>query len=43
MTVFATTYVGEPHIPAGLTISDYRDSRPRRTPWWRRILLGGET
>jgi hypothetical protein len=43
MTVFATTYVGEPDIPAGLTISEYRRSRPRRTPWWRRILLGGET
>jgi len=43
MTVFATTYVGEPDIPAGLTISEYRRSRPRRVPWWRSILLGGET
>jgi hypothetical protein len=43
MTVFATTYVGEPDIPAGLTISEYRRSRPRRIPWWRRILLVGET
>jgi hypothetical protein len=40
--VFATTYVGEPDIPAGLTISEYRCSRPRRFPWWRRSLPGGE-
>jgi hypothetical protein len=26
MTVFATTYVGQPDIPAGLTISEYRPS-----------------
>jgi hypothetical protein len=38
MTVFATTYVGEPDIPAGLTISEFRRSRPRRTTWWRGIL-----
>jgi hypothetical protein len=37
MPVPATTYVGEPDIPAGLTISEYRRSRPRCTPWWRRI------
>jgi hypothetical protein len=43
MTVFATTYVGEPDIPAGLTIMEYCRSRPRCTPWWRRILLVGET
>jgi hypothetical protein len=43
MTAFATTYIGEPDIPVGLTISDYRRSRPRRPPWWRRILPGGET
>jgi hypothetical protein len=42
MTGFATTYVGEPDIPAGLTISEYLRSRPRPTPWWRLILLGGE-
>ena len=42
MTVFATTYLGQPDIPAGLTISEYRHSRPRRVPWWRRILPGGE-
>ena len=37
MTGFATTYVGEPDIPAGLTISEYRPSRPRciaaTRPW----------
>jgi hypothetical protein len=43
MTAFATTHIGEPDIPARLTISDYRRSRPRRPPWWRRILPGGET
>ena len=43
MTTFATIYVGEPDIPAGLTISEYRRSRPRRIPWWRRILPGGES
>jgi hypothetical protein len=42
MTAFATTYFGEPDIPAGLTISEYRRSRPQ-CPWWRRIFLGGET
>jgi hypothetical protein len=41
--VFATTYVGEPDIPDGLTISEYRRSRPRPIPRWRRILPGGET
>ena len=30
MTAFATTYVGEPDIPAGLTIWEYRRSRPLR-------------
>jgi hypothetical protein len=38
MTVFATTYASEPDIPAGLTISEYRRSRPRCIPWWRGIL-----
>jgi hypothetical protein len=41
--VFATTYVGEPDIPVALTIPEYRRSRPRHMPWWRRILPGGET
>jgi hypothetical protein len=43
MTIFATAYVGEPDIAAGLTISEYRRSRPRHIPWWRRIVPGGET
>jgi hypothetical protein len=43
MTAVATIYVGEPDIPAGLTISEYRRSRPRRIPSWRRILLGCKT
>jgi hypothetical protein len=43
VTVFAMTYVGQPDIPVGLTISEYRRPRPRRIPWWRRILLGDET
>lgn len=38
MAVFATTYIGEPKIPAGLTISEYRCCRPRLLHWWRRIL-----
>jgi hypothetical protein len=42
MTAFAMTYIGEPDIPAGLTISEYRRSRPRSSRWWRRILFGRE-
>jgi hypothetical protein len=38
MAVFATTYIGEPKVPAGLTISEYRCCRPRPLHWWRRIL-----
>ena len=34
---FAAIYVGEPDIPAGLTIWEYRLSRPRRIGWWRRL------
>ena len=41
MTASAQIYVGEPDIPAGLTISEYRHSRPRRVAWWRRVLSGG--
>jgi hypothetical protein len=29
MTHFATLYVGNPDIPAGTTIAEYRRSRPR--------------
>jgi hypothetical protein len=38
MTGNATTYVGEPDIPAGMSIAQYRRSRARRIPWWRRVL-----
>jgi hypothetical protein len=31
------SYVGTPTIPAGMTLSDYRRSRPRRPSVWRRI------
>jgi hypothetical protein len=30
----------ETTIPAGMTIADYRRSRPPRSPWWRRLLRG---
>ena len=40
MTAVVMTYIGEPDIPAGLTISEYRRSRPRRISRWRRILFG---
>jgi hypothetical protein len=43
MTALAATYIDEPDIPAGLTISEYRRCRPRRIPWWRRVLLGCES
>ena len=43
MTAFAMNYIGEPDIPAGVTISEYRRSRPRRMSWWRRILFGRES
>jgi hypothetical protein len=33
-----TIYVGEPDIPVDMTIADYRRSRPRRRPWWRRVI-----
>jgi hypothetical protein len=38
--VFATTYVGEPDIPAGLTISEYRRSRPRCIAATHRLDVG---
>jgi hypothetical protein len=38
--VFATSYVDEPDIPAGLTISEYRRSRPRRISLWQRVSPG---
>jgi hypothetical protein len=36
----STIYVGEPDIPAGMTIVEYRHSLPRHMPWWRRVLGG---
>jgi hypothetical protein len=37
MTDLATSYVEEPDIPAGVTIAEYRRSRPTPQPsWWRR-------
>jgi hypothetical protein len=39
MTDLATTYVEEPDIPAGITIAEYRRSRPRvRRRWWQRMV-----
>jgi len=40
MDDFAAIYVGRPDIPAGMTIAEYRRSRPSRGSWWRRILGG---
>ena len=33
----STVYVERPDIPAGMTIAEYRRSRPRRHSWWRRM------
>jgi hypothetical protein len=30
-------YVGQPDIPVGITVSEYRRSRPRRLGWRARI------
>ena len=38
MSTFTTIYVGEPDIPAGMTIREYRHLRPRHIAWWRRML-----
>jgi hypothetical protein len=38
MPTHSTTYVVEPDIPAGMTIDEYRRSRPARIGWWRRML-----
>jgi hypothetical protein len=40
MTDYSMIYVGTPDIPAGMTIDEYRRSRPRPEPWWRRLLGG---
>jgi hypothetical protein len=39
MTDPSPIYVTPPDIPPGLTIAEYRQSRPARAPWWRRPLL----
>jgi hypothetical protein len=38
MSALSTIYVGEPDIPAGMTIGEYRCSRPAQIAWWRRML-----
>jgi hypothetical protein len=37
MTDVATIYVGNPDIPAGTTIAEYRRSRRRRLAWWSHL------
>jgi hypothetical protein len=32
------TYIGEPDIPVGMTIAEYRRSRPAHASWWERML-----
>jgi hypothetical protein len=34
----AISYVGDPDIPLGMTVAEYRRSRPCRRSWWRRVL-----
>jgi hypothetical protein len=38
MSPVASIYVGQPDIPAGMTIAEYRRSRPARASWWQRLL-----
>jgi hypothetical protein len=38
MSAPATIYPVEPDIPAGMTIAEYRRSRPRPIAWWQRML-----
>jgi hypothetical protein len=38
MTAPTTIYVGEPDIPAGMTIGEYRRSRAAHITWWQRML-----
>ena len=30
-------YIGEPDIPAGMTINEYRRSRQTHISWWQRL------
>jgi hypothetical protein len=34
----AISYVGDPDIPVGMTVAEYRRSRPCRLSWWRRVF-----
>jgi hypothetical protein len=36
-TDLSKIYVETPDIPAGMTIAEYRRSRPCRPSWWRRL------
>jgi hypothetical protein len=38
MTDLAAIYVEAPDIPVGMTVAEYRRSRPNPAPWWRRVL-----
>jgi hypothetical protein len=38
MSAISTVYVGEPDIAPGMTIAEYRRSRPAHLVWWRRVL-----
>jgi hypothetical protein len=39
MTDLTAPYVEDPDIPVGITIGEYRRSRPTaRRPWWRRVF-----
>ena len=38
MTDQTTIYVADPDIPIGMTIAEYRRSRPVRLSWWRRVI-----
>ncbi len=37
MTAVATSYVGHPDIPVGMTIAEYRRFRTH-LPWWRGLF-----
>jgi hypothetical protein len=38
MSPHASVYVGEPDIPVGMTIAEYRRTRTARPTWWQRLL-----
>jgi hypothetical protein len=38
LTDYSTIYVGQPDIPVGMTLSGYRQARPRPVAWWRSLL-----